>query len=67
MPQTDNATFLVITNYKGNPGSSEVTPRETETVHEACVRLNIRGVEDVYAPGDWDYDPETLCPTPNPW
>lgn len=52
--------YLVITLYKGNPGSRTVIPLTGEDIYDACRRMDIRGVDNVYAPGDWEYDSQTL-------
>lgn len=66
MPANDEEpnVYLVLTRYKGHPDSHLVEVPPGKDVDEICKRKNIRGVDMVYPPGEWDYDPETSSPKP---
>jgi hypothetical protein len=56
--------YLVLTNYKGNPSSIVISVPNGIDVYEFLKKKDIRGVEEIYNPGDWHYEPETLVAVP---
>lgn len=56
--------YLVLRSYKGYPTNSLVISftGKGAILDYLEKRLGIRGIVEVVAPGDWDYDPETDVP-----
>ncbi|RTK97739.1 MAG: hypothetical protein EKK64_00560 [Neisseriaceae bacterium] len=59
--ENDNE-YYVVTNYKGNPSSIIVSPRDGEDVEDCLKRMKILGVVKIYDPNQWEYDEETCNP-----
>ena len=56
-------TYIVLINYKGYINSHEISLREGESLEDYLKRKKIHGgIEEIWEPGSWEYDPETLCP-----
>lgn len=63
MDEPEKDQWLVTYSYKGHANS--VVLKVVTTVHAAFEKRKIRGgIDEIYAPGEWHYDPVTCCPVP---
>jgi hypothetical protein len=63
-PQDPNEHVVTLT-YKGHQSTLHMTPKEGESIDEYMQRNKIYGgVDRILYPGDWEYDPETMCARP---
>ncbi len=56
--------YLVLFTYKGH-SDSIVLKTDSFSVQKDLRKKKIKGqIDEIYGPGDWHYDPETMNPIP---
>lgn len=63
--KAESDEYLVVFTYKGHTDSIVLTAT-SDTVEQELRRRGIKGgIDEIYSPGSWHYDPETNVPIPN--
>lgn len=63
-PSESAEGWLVIFTYKGHQ-DSVVLDSDQPSIEENLRKRKIKGgIDEIYSPGEWHYDPETLVPVP---
>lgn len=61
---TTSKGWLVIFTYKGHQDQI-VLDTDQPSIEEALRKRKIKGgIDEIYPPGEWHYDPETEVPVP---